>query len=135
MKILIAEDEPALRHAPETLLQRNNYCAESVSNGTDALDYLRIGSYDAEQIMTLLAWDITEKQQNGLGNTNPQVYRTVFITEYVARDLAKKYASKDALEYPLFPPRFLWTKMVIRSGRPISVPRKKPSGRKLLKFC
>lgn len=53
---------------------------------------------DPEQIMTLLAWDITEKQQNGLGNTNPQVYRTVFITEYVAKDLAKQYHSKDALE-------------------------------------
>ncbi len=53
---------------------------------------------DAEQIMTLMAWDITEKQQNGLGNTNPQVYRTVFITEYVAKDLAKLYSSKGALE-------------------------------------
>jgi len=53
---------------------------------------------DPEQIMTLMAWDITEKQQNGLGNTNPQVYRTVFITEYVARDLAAEYSSKDALE-------------------------------------
>ena len=53
---------------------------------------------DPEQIMTLMAWDITEKQQNGLGNTNPQVYRTVFITEYVARDLAQRYASKNALE-------------------------------------
>lgn len=53
---------------------------------------------DPEQIMTLMAWDITEKQQNGLGNTNPQVYRTVFITEYVARDLATGYATKDALE-------------------------------------
>lgn len=56
---------------------------------------------DPEQIMTLLAWDITEKQQNGLGNTNPQVYRTVFITEYVARDLAARYSSKDALENAL----------------------------------
>ena len=53
---------------------------------------------DPEEIMTLLAWDITEKQQNGLGNTNPQVYRTVFITEYVARDLAKAYQSKGVLE-------------------------------------
>lgn len=53
---------------------------------------------DAEMIMTLMAWDITEKQQNGLGNTNPQVYRTVFITEYVARDLAAKYSTKSALE-------------------------------------
>jgi len=53
---------------------------------------------DGEKIMTLLAWDITEKQQNGLGNTNPQVYRTVFITAAVAEDLAKTYASKNALE-------------------------------------
>ncbi len=53
---------------------------------------------DPEQIMKLLAWDITEKQQNGLGNTNPQVYRTVFVTAVVARDLAKGYASKSALE-------------------------------------
>lgn len=56
---------------------------------------------DAKKIMTLMAWDITEKQQNGLGNTNPQVYRTVFITEYVARDLAAVYTSKDALENAL----------------------------------
>ncbi|MBP5255557.1 MAG: hypothetical protein J6Z80_00730, partial [Clostridia bacterium] len=33
-----------------------------------------------------------------LGNTNPQVYRTIFITEPVARDLALKYASKSELE-------------------------------------
>ena len=53
---------------------------------------------DPEQIMKLLAWDITEKQQNGLGNTNPQVYRTVLITGIVARDLANGYASKSVLE-------------------------------------
>ena len=53
---------------------------------------------DPEQIMKLLAWDITEKQQNGLGNTNPQVWRTVFITEAVAGNLAKKYTTKDLLE-------------------------------------
>lgn len=56
---------------------------------------------DAEQIMKLLAWDITEKQQNGLGNTNPQVYRTVFITEPVAGDLAAKYPTKESLENAL----------------------------------
>ena len=53
---------------------------------------------DAEQIMKLLAWDITENQQNGLGNTNPQVYRTVFITEPVASDIAAKYPTKESLE-------------------------------------
>ena len=48
--------------------------------------------------MQLMAFDITEKQQNGLGNTNPQVYHTMFITEPVAKDLAKAYDSKDMLE-------------------------------------
>lgn len=54
-----------------------------------------------EIIMNLMAFDITEKQQNGLGNTNPQVYRTMFITEPVAKDLAVKYKSKEALELDL----------------------------------
>lgn len=53
---------------------------------------------DPEKIKDVIAFDITEKQQNGLGNTNPQVYRTLFITEYVAKDLAKLYTSKSALE-------------------------------------
>ena len=53
---------------------------------------------DPEQIMQLMAFDITEKQQNGLGNTNPQVYRTILITEPVARDLARAYPEKAALE-------------------------------------
>ncbi|WP_207496797.1 UGSC family (seleno)protein [Aridibaculum aurantiacum] len=56
---------------------------------------------DPGKIMELVAWDITEKQQNALGATNPTVHRTIFITEFVARDLAKKYASKDSLEYDL----------------------------------
>ncbi|MBQ6782124.1 MAG: hypothetical protein IJP62_12995 [Treponema sp.] len=53
---------------------------------------------DAEKIMQIMAFDITEKQQNGLGNTKPQVPRTVFITEYVAKDLAKEYKTKSDLE-------------------------------------
>nr|MBP3283589.1 hypothetical protein [Treponema sp.] len=53
---------------------------------------------DPEKIMEIMAFDITEKQQNGLGNTKPQVPRTVFITEYVARDLAKEYKTKSDLE-------------------------------------
>lgn len=79
-------------------LNSNTLTAASVlqwgNNVTPATD-------DAEQIMTLMAWDITEKQQNGLGNTNPQVYRTVFITKDVAKDLSALYASKNALENAL----------------------------------
>ena len=56
---------------------------------------------DPEQIMQLMAFDITEKQQNGLGNTNPQVYRTLLITKPVAQDLSKAYGEKAALERAL----------------------------------
>lgn len=53
---------------------------------------------DARKIMEIIAFDITEKQQNGLGNTNPQVPRTVLITEQVARNLAAEYRTKGDLE-------------------------------------
>lgn len=53
---------------------------------------------DAEDIMNVIAWDITEKQQNGLGTTNPQVHRTLFLTAPVAKDLAALYKSKDVFE-------------------------------------
>lgn len=56
---------------------------------------------DSEKIMNLIAFDITEKQQNGLGNTNPQVPRTIFITQQVAEDLAKQYETKEQLENAL----------------------------------
>ncbi len=53
---------------------------------------------NAEKIMQLISWDITEKQQNGLGNTNPQVPRMIFLTGETAADLAGGYASKNVLE-------------------------------------
>ncbi len=51
-----------------------------------------------DKIMQIIAFDVTEKQQNGIGNTNPQVYRTILTTEPVAQALAKGYATKDELE-------------------------------------
>ena len=56
---------------------------------------------DAEKIMEMMAWDATEKQQFAVGSGTPFVYRTMLITEYVARDLAQKYKSKEELEQAL----------------------------------
>jgi hypothetical protein len=56
---------------------------------------------NAEKILELMAWDIVEKEQFALGAGTPFVYRTIFITEFVARDLAKKYQSKNTLENEL----------------------------------
>lgn len=46
MRLLVAEDEKDIAKALVTLLQKNNYCADSVNNGTDALEYILTGNYD-----------------------------------------------------------------------------------------
>jgi len=47
MKLLLAEDELSLSRAILRILEKNNYTAEAVHNGEDALKYLESGNYDA----------------------------------------------------------------------------------------
>lgn len=47
MKLLLAEDEQSLSRAIVKILEKNNYTAEAVFNGEDALTYLTSGDYDA----------------------------------------------------------------------------------------
>ncbi len=47
MRLLLAEDEGSLARAIIAILKKNNYEAEAVNNGIDALDYLSSGVYDA----------------------------------------------------------------------------------------
>ena len=58
-----------------------------------------------EEIMKVMAWDVTEKNLGGLGGAsiedNANAKRTILITPSVAAALAKKYKSKDALETAL----------------------------------
>lgn len=56
---------------------------------------------DPEKIKDMIAWDAVEKQQMAVGSGMPQVYRTFLLTPDVARDLSKKYPSKDAFEAAL----------------------------------
>ncbi|MCD8004725.1 MAG: response regulator transcription factor [Oscillospiraceae bacterium] len=46
MRLLLAEDEQSLSRALKILLERNNYSADVVDNGEDALAYLSSGQYD-----------------------------------------------------------------------------------------
>ncbi len=46
MRILLAEDEKPLSRALLKIFEKNNYTADAVYNGIDALDYLTLGSYD-----------------------------------------------------------------------------------------
>ncbi len=47
MRILIAEDETDIADALVMIMQKNNYCADAVYNGKDALEYAQSGNYDA----------------------------------------------------------------------------------------
>lgn len=60
-----------------------------------------VGTNDSEKAMQMLAWDCTEKQQNGLGNTNPWESRTIWLTKETAKTIASGYASKSDLENAL----------------------------------
>ncbi len=46
MRILIAEDEKPLARALQKILEKNNYSADAVYNGAEALSYLDSGNYD-----------------------------------------------------------------------------------------
>ena len=54
-------------------------------------------SSDGERIKDMMAWDAVEKSQMAVASGMPCTYRTFFVTEGVARDLAKTYSTKDAL--------------------------------------
>lgn len=74
---------------------------ENTLTAASALNWgnnLAAASSDAERIADMLAWDIVEKQQFALGSGTPFVYRTVLMTEFVARDLSKKFHAKKDLE-------------------------------------
>lgn len=60
-----------------------------------------VGTTDADKAMQLLAWDCTEKQQNGLGNTNPVESRTIWLTKDAATTIASGYQTRDLLEQAL----------------------------------
>ena len=56
---------------------------------------------DGERVKDMMAWDAVEKSQMAVASGMPCTYRTFFITEGVARDLAKTYRSKDTLCHAL----------------------------------
>jgi len=46
MRILLAEDEKALAKAIVKIFEKNNYSADAVYDGEDALAYIESGNYD-----------------------------------------------------------------------------------------
>ena len=60
MRLLLAEDERSLSRAIVTILEKNNYSADAVYDGEEALEYLETGNYDG------LILDIMIPKMDGL---------------------------------------------------------------------
>ncbi len=58
-------------------------------------------SHTPEKIMQVMAWDVVEKGQFATGSGPKLTPRTILVTEYVARDLARGYKTKQDLEQAL----------------------------------
>ena len=56
---------------------------------------------DPRRIAQLVAWDIAERCQFALGSGKQYTYRTILLTEPVARTLKKEYADKESFERTL----------------------------------
>lgn len=54
-----------------------------------------------QKLMELLAWDISERSQFALGSGRQFTFRTILMTEPVAKILASRYKSPEALERDL----------------------------------
>ena len=54
-----------------------------------------------QKLMELLAWDISERSQFALGSGRQYTFRTILMTEPVAKILAARYKSPQALERDL----------------------------------
>ncbi|MBO6204538.1 MAG: hypothetical protein J6O13_13505 [Selenomonas sp.] len=102
----MAEDEEALSRigwSPYHMLHgfAANDSTITVASSLNWGNNLTPATSNPDKIAELMAWDAVEKEQFALGGGTPFVYRTILVTEYVARDLAKKYKDKTELEQAL----------------------------------
>lgn len=99
----LAEDETACRRVGwEPFHVRAGFGAdESTVTLSSALSWgnnVTPSTTDPQKVAELLAWDIVEHGQFGLGSGNQFVHRTILVTEPVAAILAGKYPTPERLE-------------------------------------
>ena len=79
MRILLAEDEKSLSRAIVALLEKNNYSADAVYNGRDALEYLSAENYDAVILDIMMprmdGLEVVRRLRSG-GNSTPVLFLT-----------------------------------------------------------
>ncbi|WP_347303644.1 response regulator [Croceibacterium sp. TMG7-5b_MA50] len=86
MRILLAEDDAAMRHYLSRALQHAGYAVDAVDRGTEAVPLLQSGSYD------LLLSDIVMPEMDGIALAQrcaeiSPLTRVMFITGFAAVSL------------------------------------------------
>ncbi len=79
MRILIAEDEKPLAKVLVKIFEKNNYSADAVYNGEDALAYIEAGNYDVvvlDVMMPVMDGITALKKLRASGNTIPVLMLT-----------------------------------------------------------
>jgi len=97
-RILVVEDEDNTRHALTKLLTREGYFVEGVSNGFEALSYLR------RQSVNLIVTDINMPRMDGITflrelNKNFPKSNVIMITAYGGVDSYLEAMNLGAFEY------------------------------------
>lgn len=102
MRILFAEDEKALSRAVMKIFEKNNYSADAVYNGEDALAYLESGEYDVavlDIMMPKMDGITVLKQLRAEGNQIPVLLLTA-KAEIEDRVLGLDSGANDYLPKP-----------------------------------
>jgi hypothetical protein len=102
----MAEDEEAclrIGWQPYHVQQRYDLNQSTLTAASSLMwgNNLTPASHTPEKIMQVMAWDVVEKGQFATGSGPKLTPRTILVTEYVARDLARGYKSKQDLEQAL----------------------------------
>lgn len=85
-------------------VQQGFHLNQSTLTAASALSWgnnLTPATTDPEKIMQVMAWDVVEKSQFATGSGPRLTPRTILITEYIARNLARGYPTKEKLEQAL----------------------------------
>ena len=106
MSWCMAEDETAYKRVgwqPYHVREGYNINDNTVTAASTLLwgNNMAPSTTDAEKIMQLLAWDISERCQFALGSGRQFTFRTILMTEPVAKTLATVYRSTSDLEQKL----------------------------------
>lgn len=102
---LVEEDDACLRVGWQPYHVRNGYSLNdntiTVSSALLWGNNMAPSTTDSEKLMELIAWDISERSQFALGSGKQYTYRTILITEPVAKNISAKYSSLEEFETEL----------------------------------